>query len=169
MPGLCTRGLHALSHGLHGPLFGIKARQALPGGGIASKSTAIPFFRGVFLATPLVLVPTALLTSADAVFRSFFNFDLLQVMIHLDFLGSGAWCALGLLRGASSAPATPLPPARQPLGELECMVILGALDLLFAAFVFAQLVTASQGGKRVTNASFSQSRHNADLARARLC
>ena len=153
MPGLCTRGLHALSHGLHGPLFGVGALQALPGGGVLSKRAAIPFFRGVFLAAPLVLILTALLTSADAVFRSFFNFDLLQVIIHLDFLGIGAWYALGLLRGASSAPGTPLPPARRPLGELECMVILGALDLLFAAFALAQVVAASQGGRRVINTS----------------
>ncbi|HEX9165044.1 MAG TPA: DUF4173 domain-containing protein [Gemmatimonadales bacterium] len=102
--------------------------------------------RALAIAAPILLVFTLLLTSADPVFGSFFAFldvDLEVVLSHVVIAGFFAWVVAGWLRrallarpDAAATSATPLPLT---LGPTDVTVALGALNLLFAAFVIVQI------------------------------
>jgi hypothetical protein len=101
--------------------------------------------RALGITAPVLLVFTLLLTHADPVFGSFFTFpdvDLGVVFSHLAVAGFFAWVVAGWLRrsllahSAAGAPATPLPLT---LGATDVAFALGALNLLFAAFVVVQM------------------------------
>jgi hypothetical protein len=101
--------------------------------------------RALGITAPVLLVFTLLLTHADPVFGSFFTFpdvDLGVVLSHLAVAGFSAWVVAGWLRRsllahpAAGAPATPLPLT---LGATDVAFALGALNLLFAAFVVVQI------------------------------
>lgn len=109
-----------------------------------------PLARGAVLAAPLVLVLGLLLSSADAVFASFF-----EVLDPGSFTGHaflwlvGGWGVAGLLHVAST-PRRPMPDTRMSrLGQTETCTILGALVALYGVFALAQVVAASEGGERV--------------------
>lgn len=106
--------------------------------------------RGALLAAPLVLVLGLLLSSADAVFASFFELlDPGTFTAHAFLWLVGGWGVAGLLHVAST-PRRPRPDARASrLGQTETCTILGALVALYGVFALAQVVAASEGGRRV--------------------
>ena len=104
--------------------------------------------RALLITAPLLLVFTLLLTQADPVFGSFFTFlnvDLGVVLSHVVVAGFFAWVTAGWLRRSLLArPDGPgAPDAQLPftltLGATDVTIALGALNLLFAAFVVAQI------------------------------
>jgi hypothetical protein len=101
--------------------------------------------RAVVITIPILIVFTLLLTHADPVFGSFITLpkvDLGVVFSHVAIAGSFAWVVAGwlrrslLARAGASTPATPLPLM---LGATDVGLALGALNLLFAAFVVVQI------------------------------
>ena len=112
------------------------------------RSQVIAVLRGVLLAIPVALLLGWLLTQADAVFASFFRFrsDPLDWSGHAVLFAVGALAAAGLVRAASAEPIGALPRVRWRLGGIESLVVLVALDLVFAAFTAAQVVAATGAG-----------------------
>lgn len=115
----------------------------LPRSGWSGRSAAVG--RGLLLALPLLLVFGALLRAADAAFEALlaqlFNFQPLNLFLHLFTITGWSWLVGGYLRTATqpAAPAlsvTAAPPWR--LGVVELSVVLGLLNLLFFAFVVVQ-------------------------------
>jgi hypothetical protein len=101
--------------------------------------------RALVITAPILLVFTLLLTHADPVFGSFFTFpevDLGVVFSHVVVAGFFAWVVAGWLRRSllahpgAGTPATPLPLT---LGATDVALALGALNVLFAAFVVVQI------------------------------
>ncbi|HVF73852.1 MAG TPA: DUF4173 domain-containing protein [Acidimicrobiales bacterium] len=141
---LAVRAGRALLHGMAGGPF---VAAAVP----RSDGRHAAVVRGLLLALPLVFVVGALLASADAVFASFFetSFDPSSLITHVVLWAVGAWSVGGLLRLASASSGS-MPVARVPrLGQVETCVVLGALVALYASFAVAQVVAASEGGRRV--------------------
>lgn len=106
--------------------------------------------RGAALAAPLVLVLGLLLSSADAVFASFFEiFDPGTFTEHAFLWLVGGWGVAGLLHVAST-PRRAMPDTRPSrLGQTETCTVLGALVALYGVFALAQVVAVSEGGERV--------------------
>ena len=102
--------------------------------------------RAVLITVPIIVVFALLLTHADPVFASFLaipNVDLAVVFSHVVVAGFFAWVVAGWLRRAlitrraqNGAPAAPPPLA---LGPTDVTLALGALNVLFAAFVVVQI------------------------------
>jgi len=85
------------------------------------------------------------------VFASFLriHLDVGDVSLHVALVGLGAWALGGILRMASSPPAPSVSDGHVRVGRVEALMVLGALDVLFAAFAVAQLVASSSGGRHV--------------------
>src|SRR5439155_800319 len=104
--------------------------------------------RGLALGAPLVALFGGLFIAADAVFKNLVTSavpNLSRVWPHLFFAAALGWAAAGLLRDLIAAkddrrvfPADSLLARRLSLGATEVAVALGALVLLFAAFVAVQ-------------------------------
>jgi Domain of unknown function (DUF4173) len=129
---------------------------------------AVPVLRGVFLAAPLLLLFTALLSAADSIFAEYvadvFAFwsppglpDLSEPLGHLTLILSLAWLLAGgllfaLRRGAAQgedALAAPIdPPLR--IGFVEGATVLVLVDALFAAFVLVQFAYLFSGQAAAT-------------------
>jgi hypothetical protein len=102
--------------------------------------------RALVITAPILLIFTLLLTHADPVFGSFFRLpdvDLGVVLSHVVVACFFAWVVAGWLRrsllahpGGAGAPATPL---LLTLGATDVTLALGALNVLFAAFVVVQI------------------------------
>lgn len=102
--------------------------------------------RALLITVPLLFVFTLLLTQADPIFGSFFTFPAFEVDVvlsHILIPGFFAWVVAGWLRrsllarpGAAGTPPAPVPLA---LGPTDVTVALGALNVLFAAFVLVQV------------------------------
>jgi Domain of unknown function (DUF4173) len=102
--------------------------------------------RALVITAPILLIFTLLLTQADPVFGSFFTFpdvDLGLLFSHLVVAGFFAWVVAGWLRrsllahpDAAGTADTPLPLT---LGATDVALALGALNVLFAAFVVVQI------------------------------
>jgi hypothetical protein len=100
--------------------------------------------RGVVLALPVVAVFGALFVAADATFEQAV-IDVLGVrepMAHLIVFAAWTYVAAGTLRALvvreANPPPSPRPEWDRPLGIVEAGVVLGALNVLFAAFVVFQ-------------------------------
>lgn len=112
----------------------------------SSQGSARRIGRALVLTAPILLVFTLLLTRADPVFGAYFAFpdlDLEVVFSHVVVAGFFAWVVAGWLRrsllshpGATGTTATPLPLT---LGATDVTLALGALNVLFAAFVVVQI------------------------------
>jgi len=150
VPGLLGRGLHALVHGTLAPAFLLSPLMRRRGGKSSTLQTN-GVLRGALLAAPIVAIVGLLLTSADAVFASFFRVptDMGDVAMHAVMLAIGAWGAAGLLRIASATPFEMPVRRRWPLGHVEATTVLVALVAVFAAFVASQLVAAVGGASYV--------------------
>jgi hypothetical protein len=143
IPDLFGRIVRGSIQGLFGLGFLLRAFGSRSG----SRSGAI--VRGLMLAAPLLLVVGALLTSADVVFASFFDFETNDVGHHVLLVAVGTAGIAALLRLASTRPAE-VPDVESPtLGAVEASVVLGGLDLLLGAFAAARLVALSEGGRLV--------------------
>lgn len=105
--------------------------------------------RGVALGLPVVLVFGGLFAAADTVFAHYLSSavpPLGNPLPHLAFAAMVAWTSAGLLRDLVAVrederalPADALLRGQRPrLGSTEIAVVLGALDLLFLAFVLVQ-------------------------------
>ncbi len=102
--------------------------------------------KALLITVPILLVFALLLTHADPVFGSFFTFldiDLGVLLSHVVVAGFFAWVVAGWLRrsllarpGGAGTPAIPLPFT---LGATDVTLALGALNVLFAAFVIVQI------------------------------
>jgi len=112
----------------------------------SSDGSARRIGRALVITAPILLVFALLLGHADPVFGSFFTFpyvDLEVVLSHVVIAGFFAWVVAGWLRrallahpGAAGTPATPFPLT---LGATDVTLALGALNVLFAAFVVVQI------------------------------
>ena len=112
------------------------------------RAAAAAAARGVLLAIPVVLLLGWLLAQADAVFASFFQVrsDPLEWVGHALLFAVGALAAAGAARAASGVPMGTLPRAGWRVGGIETLVVLVALDLVFATFTVAQVVAATSAG-----------------------
>lgn len=112
-----------------------------------------PVARGLLIASPLVLVFGALFISADRIFA-----DAVAAVVgqaaeewagHLAFVVVFSWLAsgylLGFLGGTRIRDHLPLAGVRPHLGSVEVGIALGAVNLLFAAFVAVQFRTLFGG------------------------
>jgi hypothetical protein len=114
-------------------------------------NTMYAVMRGLAIAVPVVLVLGLLLASADAVFQSFFSgfgaVDAGALIGHLVLLVIGAYAMMVLIRLAATEGGDE-PTERAPsLGHIEALVILISVNLLFAAFAVAQLMTVLGGAE----------------------
>ncbi|HVE46199.1 MAG TPA: DUF4173 domain-containing protein [Acidimicrobiales bacterium] len=147
------RGLHALFSGLAAPVFVAKALAPLVG----RDGRRMAVVRGAILAAPIVLVVGLLLSSADAVFASFFRVSLNPASLagHAVLLVMGGWGMAGLLRLAAEAGVKEavgrgeVGGRRSPIGPVEAITVLSCLVAVFAAFAVSQVVALSGGGRRV--------------------
>lgn len=102
--------------------------------------------KALLITVPILLAFTLLLMRADPVFGSYLAFldvDLDVVLSHVLIAAFFAWVVAGWLRrsllshpSASGAPLTPLPLT---LSTTDVTLALGALNVLFAAFVVVQI------------------------------
>jgi hypothetical protein len=110
-------------------------------------AAARPYLRGALIALPLLLIFTALFASADAVFARLVD-DVFGVKLDLGELPGRlmltaviAWMAAGALAFVADAPQradTIIGDRFRFLGTPEAIVVLVALDVLFAIFVALQ-------------------------------
>lgn len=118
--------------------------------GLVPSSSGLRVTRALALTTPIMLVFTMLLAQADPVFGSLFTFPRLQLdvaMSHIVVAGFFGWVVAGWLRRAllagptDDAPATPDSESTLAfsLEATDLKVALGALNLLFLAFVLVQV------------------------------
>ena len=113
--------------------------------GMARHGVAV--VRGGAIALPLLLVFGSLLAAADARFERLlggtFAFDAPALLGHVFSSLMVAWICGGILRTMTVGGEAPGPQVRRPeslaLGIVEAGIVLGLLDLLFAAFVAVQL------------------------------
>lgn len=113
--------------------------------GMARNGVAV--VRGGAIALPLLLVFGTLLAAADARFERLlggtFAFDAPALLAHVCFALLVAWICGGILRTMTVGGEAPGFQVRRPeslvLGIVEAVIVLGLLDLLFAAFVAVQL------------------------------
>jgi len=142
--GAAVAGLNAV-FGLLPVLFGEAEWKKLLGDRWSQRALAI--VRGALLALPCLLVFGGLFMGADAVFdnivRKTFRVNLPQVFKHFFVAAFFAWCVGGYLRGMLwGKEIAAIKEKRLPslsLGAIEGAVVLGALDLLFLAFVLVQV------------------------------
>jgi hypothetical protein len=105
---------------------------------------AIAGLGGLLVAFPILLVFTALLANADAIFaqrlEQLFSFELGELVRHAILAAALSWFAAGFLyAGESKAAALGARPPWLATGALEVAVVLALVDLLFGGFVWVQV------------------------------
>ncbi len=148
-------------------LFSDIAWKHLPRRNLPPETFAV--VRGALIAAPILIVFGALFSSADAVFGRFVN-NLFHFNWNLDalmerFIGTLAlaWVAAGFLHlslRSRGLTETVLKPGGT-LGATEMVIVMGALNALFAAFVIVQFGYLFGGSNNVTIAGLTY----ADYAR----
>ncbi len=148
-PGQVLESLiHLGRRGLLGALPSlIAASQVRPEGRTRLSPTLFAIVRGTLLSVPAVLLFGSLLGHADPVFGDFLQglvrFDVRRLGSHVVGTLAAGWLAAAWLGGTVAHERALLPPridARQGgLGVVEIGMLLGLLNLLFAAFLAFQL------------------------------
>lgn len=142
------------------------AEAARPNGG---SPLTVAVLRGALIASPILILFTFLLTSADAAFgesvRSVLEFlrldNLPELIFRLLVTGVATWvCAGGLAYAlrepeATSEVKTNSRASRPPLGFTEAAVVLVCVNALFAAFVAVQFRYFFGGQGNITIAGFT--------------
>ena len=130
----------------------------------------LPIVRGLILAAPILCVFTFLLTSADLIFADRFQ-ELLkalrldnipELIARLILIGLVAFIAIGLLVQALRPRLYTLVGAERDLfprviGLIESGIVLGGLNLLFAAFVAIQFRYLFGGVENIVETSYTYS------------
>jgi hypothetical protein len=125
-----------------------------------------PIVRGVVLALPIVLLFTALLSSADPVFaklmKSLFNLDRLpEYIFRLTYILAGTYLLVGVfLYAILSSREEAISPAgdsriRPFIGFIEAVVVMGSVSLLLAVFVAVQFRYFFGGVENITAEGFT--------------
>ena len=126
-----------------------RLREAQERAARGEHQTTWAILRGLAITVPVVLVLGLLLASADAVFSSFFDgiglLDPASLIGHLVLIGFGAYALMVLLRLANDQGSSAAPRLSHSLGSIETGVLLASINLLFAAFAVAQLLTVLGG------------------------
>lgn len=105
---------------------------------------ALSALGGLLVAFPIVLVFTALLANADAIFaqrlEQLFSFELTELARHVIIAAALSWFAAGFLyAGESRAGALAARPSWLATGAVEPAVVLTLVNLLFGGFVWVQV------------------------------
>lgn len=126
----------------------IQARKHVRSRNGAAPSRSAAIIRGLAIAGPIVLVLGLLLGSADAVFASFFTSPVSGGVLigHVTLALLGAAMMAFLIRVAHSGPPGEAQITAPGLGKIETFVVLGSINVLFAAFAIAQLVATTDAG-----------------------
>jgi hypothetical protein len=103
--------------------------------------------RGATLAFVVCAPLMTLLASADPIFHAWL--DLPGVARHALLVLAGGWLLLGLVRASSSTRDVRARHRKRRIGKVEAACALGAVAALYGAFVVAQLVALSGGGRHV--------------------
>jgi hypothetical protein len=132
------------------------AVRLAPGAGLlgsslrpSSGSKPVRIARGLLLAVPLLLLFVALFAAADAVFETYVrqvvaaDIDWPQLMGRVVLALLAGWLFAGTMVCAWLAESRTQPAADAParlgrIGDLEAVVLLGAIDAIFAVFVILQ-------------------------------
>lgn len=124
-------------------------RRAKEQAASGSNQTTFAILRGLAITIPVVAVLGLLLASADVVFQSFFDsfglLDVPSIVGHLILAGIGAFAMVVLLRLANDQGSAVVARSTRSLGAIETGVLLFSVNLLFAAFAIAQLLTIVGG------------------------
>jgi hypothetical protein len=128
--------------------------------------------RGLALALPVLITFTLLLTSADAAFsqsvldvlKALSLDDLAELVLRLGFAAAVAWACLGGLAYAFRVAPPPAPTALAErasglIGFTETAIILGGVNLLFAAFVAVQFRYFFGGENNINVAGYTYSEY----------
>ena len=140
---LIVAGVNA-SFGALSLVFGDIQWKAVTAGRERSRQV-VAVSTGLLIALPLLIVFGGLLASADAVFQSLveklFNWDINAIFSHAFTIGLWSWLVAGFLRQTfltnESVPAS-TSAVSISLGAVEIGTALGALNVLFLAFVLVQ-------------------------------
>lgn len=153
---LALGALHAWTAAVLALVDALRSTRSADTGRRAGWRRAAAIARGLAIAAPLLVVFGALFVSADAVFAklvgSVFRFDFGRIVTHVLLFSILAWLSTGYLRGFLTGTAVSPPadhrqeidgrsvsaPAWRALGITEVATALGAIDLLFLAFVIVQ-------------------------------
>lgn len=126
---------------------------------VAARKSGWLRFRAIgrltLLVVPILIVLTALLASADALFASMFDVDLQAATVRSWWFGVGAACFAALLRGgllgvgegAAPAEATTTAARRSRLSELESVATLAVVAAVLAVFVATRVFAKSDAGR----------------------
>ncbi|HEU5357880.1 MAG TPA: DUF4173 domain-containing protein, partial [Gemmatimonadales bacterium] len=107
---------------------------------------------GVLLASPVLLVLGALLAGAEPVLGAYLRavLDLPRLFRHAFVWGVFAWITAGYLRALTLHPEGRWRPGPGPrIGEVESLTVLGAIGLLFAAYLVIEVRTLAGGAELV--------------------
>jgi hypothetical protein len=102
--------------------------------------------RGALFAVPALIIFGSLFMEADAVFeklvKDIFYIDFVTLVSHMLLAAFFAWVSAGYLRGLLVETKVPVVAVERPqflgVGIIEIGVVLGAVNLLFLAFVIVQ-------------------------------
>jgi hypothetical protein len=125
---------------------------------------ALAATRGLVLAVPPLVVFGSLFAAADANFQrlldNLFHLDAADLLVRGLLIGTYAWLCGGVLREMLLAPTRPRlasePPRKLSLGTIELSIVLGLLNVLFAAFVLLQLPYLFGGRVQVSSMGYSE-------------
>lgn len=142
--GAAVAGLNA-ALGILVVLFGEREWRKHVAGRESRRALAVA--RGALFALPCLLVFGGLFMGADAVFdhivRQTFHINFQKLFTHFFLVAFFAWCVGGYLRGMVWGKEVSLIKERRlpsvSIGTTEGAVVLGAVDLLFLAFVLVQV------------------------------
>lgn len=149
------------------PALGAAQQRILKNG--AQRSTFFSIFRGLLIASPVILILLALLTSADLVFADrvgdalkWLNIErfmeyvgrtLIVLMSFIFFLGALATALR--VQSKRSIPSELRGGIKPFLGFVESTIVLGSVNLLFAVFVAIQFIYLFGGQTNISETGFT--------------
>ncbi len=160
---LTVAGVNAL-FGVLSLIFGEIQWQRLVTGRQHTRQV-ISLSTGLLIALPVVWIFGSLLTAADAAFEQIvqrlFDWDIDQIVSHTITIGAWSWLVAGFLRQTLLSKETSVakPIGLFSLGSLEIATVLGALNVLFFAFVVVQFRYFFGGAetiRTITNLTYAE-------------